>query len=207
MVGCQCRIITKRKACYALEAMQQDEQFATTLIWDPVLRSTHWSLALFFSAAYWSGGDWLGLHAHFGYCLALLVIFRIYWGWTGTHHAKFANFVVSLASVLGYVRQLKSRATTPFDGHDPLGGWMIILLLTTLLATAFSGILLFALEQRGPLAGTWFATLPGGPIEAFHHLTGEVSLYLVCLHVVGVFVMSWYTRQRLVRAMISGRKV
>ena len=89
-----------------------------THYWDPFIRLGHWSLAAFFALAYWLGGDWLALHAQAGYTVALLVVFRLIWGFIGPQHARFADFVVGPVGLWRYLRTLPCRRG-PYAGHDP----------------------------------------------------------------------------------------
>ncbi|MEQ8692135.1 MAG: cytochrome b/b6 domain-containing protein [Pseudomonadales bacterium] len=176
---------------------------ASSKVWDPIVRLGHWSLAAFFAAAYWTGGDWLDLHAHLGYCVGLLVLLRLYWGCVGPTPARFSSFVRPFADVRAFLYSLFKRSVLPHSGHDPAGGWMIVALLVALAVTAASGTVLFALEGRGPLAGSFVMSWPGATVEAVHHLASDISLVLICVHILGVLAVSWLTRQNLIGAMIK----
>jgi cytochrome b len=175
-------------------------------VWDPLVRLFHWSLAGFFFLAYFLENDWPALHSHAGYTVALLVMFRIFWGFIGSKHARFSDFVASPARLLTYLQALQQRSSQPATGHDPAGAVMILLLLSGLLVTTLSGMSLFAMEGSGPLAGTFVSTLPGAVMVDVHLFFTDFCLALIVLHVVGVLVMSVLTRQNLIVAMISGRK-
>lgn len=171
-------------------------------IWDPVLRLSHWCLAGAFSATYWLGSEWRGLHAHLGYVVALLVLFRIIWGFAGPAHALFKDFLPRFKILKAY---LVNRAPTQ-PGHDPLGALMIVALLASLTVTAMTGMTLYAMEGRGPLAATFVVSWSGSLVEQIHHLASETTLWLVIVHVLGVLIMGRYHRQRLIRAMFDGMK-
>jgi cytochrome b len=186
-------------------------QYATKPIakkhWDPVVRVSHWSLGLFFTCAYWTGGDSYGLHAHFGYCILLVVLLRLAWGFRGPEISQFADFLNSPKQVFAYLRNLAKTPLSNPVGHDPVGGWMIIALLISLCITTISGIVLFAMEGRGPLAHTIFPNVTswsGTAVETIHNFMSDLCVILICIHVAGVVVMSVYTRQNLIRAMITG---
>ena len=94
--------------------------------------------------------DW---HIRAGETMLTLVLFRILWGFLGSRHARFASFVRGPRAVLAYARSLLRPAHAQFAGHNPLGGWMVVLLLGALLAQASAG--LFAnddIATEGPLA-------------------------------------------------------
>ena len=176
------------------------------MVWDPLVRIFHWSLAFFFFLAYLLEGDRLNLHSHAGYTVALLVVFRLIWGIIGTRHALFSGFITSLARSLLYIRQLLSGTAESYMGHNPAGAVMILALLTSLLITAFSGMSLFAMEGSGPLAGTFISAWPGHLVEEIHEFFADFTLFLVVVHIGGVLFTSLRHRENLTKAMITGRK-
>ena len=185
-------------------AMQQQPE--TDKVWDPIVRLTHWSLVVLFGVAYWLGGDWFGLHAQIGYSVGLLVVLRMLWGFVGPQHARFSEFVPTPRRLMAYIKSLCTGHPAEYRGHDPAGAVMIILLLLALAVTTLSGMTLFAMEHRGPFAGTAMAKLSGSGVEAVHEFASEATMVLAGLHVLGVLVMGRVHRQRLVRAMLTGRK-
>lgn len=175
-------------------------------VWDPLIRIFHWSLALFFVVAYLSEDHRETLHIYAGYTVILLVIFRLVWGVIGTHYARFTNFIVGPRAVTGYLKQMGTGTAPRHIGHNPAAAAMIVSLLVFLMLTAFFGMILLAGEGGGPLAGTWFATLPEDSVEEVHEFFANGTLLLVLLHVMGVFTSSLMHRENLVLSMIHGRK-
>jgi cytochrome b len=186
--------------------MAMRQQLDTDKVWDPIVRLTHGLLVVLFGVAYWLGGDWFGLHAQIGYSVALLVVLRMLWGFVGPPHARFSEFVPTPRRLMAYIYSLCRGRAAEYRGHDPAGALMIIFLLLSLAVTTLSGMTLFAMEHRGPFAGTAMAKLPGSGVEAVHQFASEATIVLAGLHVLGVLVMGRVHRQRLVRAMLTGRK-
>lgn len=176
------------------------------LVWDLPVRLFHWSLAGFFFLAWWLGSDWPGMHTHAGYTVTFLVAFRVLWGFIGTLHARFADFLAGPGVTFRYLGRLARGRPEPFTGHDPAGALMILGLLVILGITALSGMSLYAMEGRGPLAGTAIAGWPEVPMVDVHHVASDLAMVLVVVHVLGVLLTSALTRTNLIRAMISGRK-
>ena len=175
-------------------------------VWDPFVRLFHWALVFFFFLAYFLEGDWRELHSHAGYTVALLVLFRIFWGLIGTSTARFSIFVAPPRKVCAYLRDFVRGNSGPFPGHDPAGAVMILVLLTALLATTITGISLFAMEGSGPLVGTFVTQWPGHVLEDLHEFFADFTVVMVFFHVAGVLVTSRVHRQNLILAMITGSK-
>jgi len=175
-------------------------------VWDPLVRIFHWSVAAFFALAYLLEGDWPGLHSHAGYTVALLVAFRIVWGFIGSSRARFSNFIASPAVTVRYLRELLGGRSEPYTGHDPAGAVMILVLLFSLLTTALSGMSLFAMEGSGPLAHTFVASWPDRLMVEVHEFSSEFTLWMVVVHVSGVLLTSVLHGRNLVKAMVTGYK-
>ncbi len=125
-------------------------------VWDPLVRIFHWSLVLAFTAAYLTGEEWDNweeIHEFGGYAALGLILFRIVWGFIGSKHARFSDFLYGPRTVIGYLKSLLTSHPKHYLGHNPAGGWMIILLMVSILTTGFSGLKLLAIEEgEGPFA-------------------------------------------------------
>ena len=177
-----------------------------TVVWDPLVRLFHWSLAIFFCLAYFLEGEWLSMHSHTGYTVFLLVLFRVIWGTIGPRHAKFADFVTSPRASVVYLKQLLNGTAKRHIGHNPAGSAMIVALMITLSITALSGMALFATEGSGPLAATSIASWPEGVLAEIHEYFTDFTLVLVIVHMGGVILTSVRHKENLTRAMITGSK-
>lgn len=176
-------------------------------VWDPVVRVGHWTLVFTFFTAYFTEGE-PPVHMWAGYLLAAVVLLRLLWGFVGTRHARFGDFLYSPARIAAYLRSLFRGRPQHFRGHNPAGGLMIVLLLLCLALTAGSGMALYAAEdQAGPLAGLIATSESAEELwEEAHEFFGNLTLLLVVVHVSGAVVSSLLHRENLVKAMVTGRK-
>ena len=101
-----------------------------------------------------------------------LVLFRLFWGLLGSSTARFAGFVRGPARVLRYLRG-RTRAGL---GHNPLGGWSVVLMLLLLLTQV--GLGLFAIDEDG---------LVGGPLS--HLVSYETARTLAHRHETVFYVL------------------
>lgn len=164
------------------------------LVWDKFVRVFHWGTVALVATAYLSP-DEKALHEPVGYAVLGLVLARIGWGFVGTSHARFADFVVSPAGMIRYLKQVRAGRAARHLGHNPVGGAMILLLLTMLVIVAGSGWM--------SETDRWF----GVPwVSSLHHLSAWLMLVFIGLHVAGAVASSVLHRENLVVAMISGRK-
>lgn len=205
----------------------------TIRVWDPVVRIGHWALVVSFFTAYFTEDDFLTQHVWAGYVVGTIVCLRLIWGFVGTKHARFQDFVCSPATTLRYIADLMADRAKRFIGHNPAGGAMVIALLVSITGTVFSGLMIYAIEEdAGPLA-EWVAdsSVAGGvPTlissafadddsedehadeareefwEETHEIFANLALFLVGLHIAGVLFSSYAHKENLVKSMVTGRK-
>lgn len=178
-------------------------------VWDIAVRIFHWSLVGAFIVAFATGDEVMPLHVWAGYLIAGLLVFRLFWGFIGTRHARFSDFVYRPRKVLTYLREVFSFRAKRYLGHNPAGGAMIILMLVMLSLTVFTGVVTYGAEEgAGPLAA-WTAGWSHGAGEAFeeaHEFFANATILLVVFHVLGVVFESLLHHENLVRSMWNGYK-
>jgi cytochrome b len=193
-------------------------------VWDPAVRIGHWLLVALFATAYASGEIDGDLHPYAGYGVGLVVAFRLVWGFVGTRTARFAEFLRGPAQTLAYLRAFAAGRPPHFLGHNPAGGWMIVLLLAMLALTTWTGLETYGAQGHGPLAQA-SSLLPVAHADGarkakakrfrssrekfwkeLHEALANATLALVLLHVAGALVASLVHRENLVKAMVTGDK-
>jgi cytochrome b len=156
-------------------------------VWDSGVRIFHWLLVAGIALAFLSSEEESALaewHIPIGWIAALLIVFRLVWGFVGGEHARFANFV--RPSLIGeHVRCLLSGKAEASIGHNPLGALAVMALLALAALTVATGI-------------------TGG--EDVHEAIAYGLLALVGVHVLAVLVMSHLSKENLIFAMVTGKK-
>jgi cytochrome b len=180
----------------------------STIVWDLPTRLFHWTLVVLILLQYLSGEfDLIPMAWHYwlGYATLALVLFRLLWGFLGSTTSRFASFVRGPRAVLSYVRAIAAGREVRVIGHNPLGGWSVVLMLASVAVQSVSG--LFStddLTETGPLADR----VSDATVEwmtRVHHLNRWVLVLLIALHVVAV-LMHWVIRRdNLLAAMVHGR--
>lgn len=205
-------------------------------VWDPYVRIAHWVMAVSFFLAWFTEDGPLDVHVWSGYVVGILVITRVIWGFVGSPHARFNDFIYGPGTVLRYLGSYVSGGSKRYIGHNPAGGAMIIALLACLAVTVWTGLELYAIEEKaGPLAGAIgnsqnnvnrvmlqlvrSAEANGdekgkergeGNAEEYweelHETFSNLTLGLVILHILGVVLASRLHHENLIKSMFTGRK-
>jgi len=110
-----------------------------TRVWDLAVRLFHWGLVAAVAVAWLTADEWDDLHVIAGYSVAGLVAFRLVWGVIGGKYARFSQFLRGPSVVMAYLRDALVGHEKRYLGHNPAGAVMILALLVTLSATAFTG--------------------------------------------------------------------
>jgi cytochrome b len=184
-------------------------QHREAIVWDLPTRVFHWSLVVLVGANLFvispRGGLQTVVHFVAGYAVAGLLLFRLLWGFVGSPRSRFADFIHRWPVVKGYIERLKRFDPPHSVGHNPLGGWMIVVLLSALLGMIATGLFAAGRRAAGPLAG--LVPLPIASIaDLLHSLISDLLIALIVVHLAGVAVDWFLTGDNLVKAMLTGRK-
>ncbi|MEO8202854.1 MAG: cytochrome b/b6 domain-containing protein [Betaproteobacteria bacterium] len=186
-----------------------DPSLRTVKIWDLPVRLFHWTLVLLLGFLFWSGktgGNAMEFHLYAGYLVLALVIFRVLWGFLGSTFARFSGFLAGPARTLAFARRLASRGAAHVAGHNPLGGWMVVVMLASLLVQAGTG--LFANDDiaiEGPLFAL-VSKATSDRLSGIHVWNFNLLLVLAGLHVAAVLFHVLVKKENLVAAMFSGER-
>ena len=163
-------------------------------VWDAPLRVFHWLLVIAMAVAFLSAEEGSPInHWHMlsGWVAAILIAFRIVWGFVGGEFARFSGIFKS-GGIFHHMSELLSFKPKPSMGPNPLGWIDALLLIAVSVGTIWTGALM--------------VTSAGEAAEDLHEVMGWGLLALVAIHIAAVFIMSFLTRDNLLRAMASGTK-
>ncbi|MDE2580680.1 MAG: cytochrome b/b6 domain-containing protein [Rhodospirillales bacterium] len=149
---------------------------------------------------------WMGWHFYSGYALLTLLLFRISWGFLGSDTARFGRFLRGPRHALDHLRRLARREPDTETGHNPAGGWMVVVLMALLAFQVGTG--LCANDQAdtyGPFADALGQGL-SDRLTDLHALGFTLIEIAVALHVLAIAVYGLVKRHNLVRPMITGHK-
>jgi cytochrome b len=196
---------------------------APPALWDPVVRLTHWSLALVVlgNALVTRGGN--PLHVALGWAGLAVLALRLIWGLIGPREARFSAFPPNPVAALRHLGQLARGRPETHPSHNPAGAAMAYALWACLAATTITGLVMtqgrtpmqVAADQAAVDSGDWSALVKDGVetaedgalgelAEEVHEVTANLILLLAVLHVAGVVVESRALRRNLVAPMLSG---
>ena len=178
-------------------------------VWDIFVRVSHWLIVLLVISAFVSanfGDAEFKWHSWNGYAMFVLVTTRIIWGLVGSTTARFSHFVKSPFQVVYYLRDLLTGRPVHFLGHNPAGGWMVVIFWLVLLAQATTG--LFSSDDivaEGPLTYT-VSEDTVAEMTGWHHLIFDFLLILIALHIIAVIFHQWIKKEKLIQVMFHGKK-
>ena len=171
-------------------------------VWDWPLRLFHWLLVLAVVGAYITGelgGSLTDWHSRLGGLTLGLLVFRVLWGFLGTHYVRFVNFFPTSERLISYF-----KGDWHGVGHNPVGALSIFALLLVLAALVVTG--LFANDDiafEGPLFHLIDKSL-SDRISGWHEWFVDSLLVLVGMHVSAVFYYLLFKKNNLILTMLTG---
>jgi cytochrome b len=178
------------------------------LVWDIPIRVFHWLIVALVVAAYATWRlNWMVLHGWVGDAVLTLLLFRLIWGFLGGETARFSRFLTSPRIALEHLKHAFQREPDRQVGHNPAGGWMVLLLLALLLAETLTGLYVANdIADEGPLTEL-VAPWAANAIAASHAILWDALLAAIVLHVLAIAGFAAIKGQNLLRPMITGTKV
>ncbi|WP_299794012.1 cytochrome b/b6 domain-containing protein [uncultured Shewanella sp.] len=175
-------------------------------VWDLPVRFFHWGMIALLGGLWWTADasemEW---HQILAYCLMVLIICRLVWGIIGSDTARFTHFIKHPKTVLEYVRKTREQGISASIGHNPLGGYMVLALMTLITLQLSTG--LFSTDEiftEGPLYAA-VSTETGSLMTWLHKKIFYVMLGFAAAHVLAV-IAHGVKGDKLVGPMLSGYK-
>lgn len=172
-----------------------DNSPRTIQVWDPLVRVFHWTLVTGFAANLWVSEEGGQSHQVIGYVLLAAVVIRVAWGFVGTHHARFRDFVPGPVRLARYLGQVARGREPRHIGHNPAGAVMMLVLMMLMFLLGVSGWMMTLDRYWGE---EW--------LEELHEGLANTMLALVAVHVFAALWAGVRHRENLVLAMLTGRK-
>lgn len=189
-----------------IEAADLMERIVPVRVWDAPIRLFHWALVILLCVSWLSERLlWMRLHFLSGYSIIALLLFRVAWGFIGSQTARFSQFIRGPLAALRHLVHLFRGEPDNEIGHNPVGGWMVLVMLALLVLQVATG--LFANDDantEGPLfdrvgkdTSDWLSHI--------HAVNFTLIQIAVVLHIVAILVYL-ALKHDLVRPMITGHK-
>ncbi len=170
-------------------------------IWDGAVRFFHWSQLMLLGGLWYSAEqEWYGVHMTLAYSLAAILLARLIWAFAGSDNARFSHFVRSPRAVWLYWRQQQKPQA---QGHNPLSGYMVLVLIGLVLLQFLSGLLTTDdVLTEGPLV----AMVDSSWVElasSFHRFNLNLLLFFIAVHVLAAL---WHQLQgdKVISRMLTG---
>jgi len=179
--------------------------------WDLWLRLFHWLLAflvLFLIFSGLTGTGFFNWHKPAGEAVLALLLFRVAWGMLGSSNARLIPLFSGPGNVVSHLSGLADGKVGQYHGHNPAGGWAVLIMLLLLLVQAGTGLFIADEEEwvAGALHGNLSDSLTAILYE-IHHLNATLLQLMVFLHVLMIPAYFFIAKQNLLKPMITGKKI
>jgi len=178
------------------------------LIWDLPLRVFHWLFVLTIAGAWYTSehSDFIDYHMMLGYFALGLLVFRISWGLVGPKHARFSQFLPSPNTLIEYLQSIKHKKKFHSPGHNPLGSFMVVLMIVLITLQAVSGLFINDdIFSSGPYYGS-IASSTEKVMKFLHHNVFDFMIISIALHLLAIAYYWLIKKENLILPMITGKK-
>lgn len=170
-------------------------------IWDLPTRLYHWLQAALFIGLAVSGFSGNGPHIYLGLALFSLILWRLIWGMIGSDTSRFSQFVSSPRSAWQYLR----GRVQPKPGHNPLGSWMVVGMITTLFVQCMTGLAIAGFFDTLPYSEVIITDDVFDLFATLHAIAARMLIAFVVLHLLAILTYKLRSKP-LVLAMITGKQ-
>ncbi len=195
-------------------------------VWDPVVRISHWAIAVAVIVNGLIDKPGGVLHVWIGWAVIGILAVRFAWGLFGPAEARFSAFPPDPRAAVSHLFELRRGRPREYPSHNPAGAIMAYALWVCLVVVVATGLVMtgakspaaIAEEKAAVAAGDWSALVNeaehaddegdnafGEVAEEVHGAAANLMLVLALIHVAGVAVESRAMGRNLVRPMVIGR--
>ena len=177
-------------------------------VWDIPTRLFHWLLVAAFGVAYFTsaGESFLEYHTAAGYAALGLVIFRIFWGFIGSTHARFSDFLKGFSTVRSYLSLMVKLKPPRHLGHNPAVGWAVLFMLAMTVFLTATGIVTYSGEEGRGLFASSVGFETGAAFAPLHKYLAWIMLVVIAAHISAALFHDFVLRENLVLTMITGTR-
>ena len=185
-----------------------ENKLVSVKIWDLPLRIFHWLLVISVIVMFISANfGFFDVHIFTGKCIAILLLFRIIWGFVGSSNARFSSLFFHPREYIRYIATLVHRKPSHALRHSPIGSLAVIALLLMVTAQLATGMVASDIDGlvEGPFA--YYVSYDFSRwATGIHHTTKKFLIALIVLHLAANAFYYFFKKDNLVGPMISGRR-
>jgi cytochrome b len=151
----------------------------------------------------------LTYHVLLGYIVALLVFFRIIWGFLRVQCSEHEDLIKKVPLLGIYFKNYFKNDKLVYMGHNPASSVYVLTIMFLLVLVTVSGSVLYGIQEKSGI----FASLNTNHsewmlfVEDFHNISTTVLLVLLISHVIGVILNLIFNGPDVLQAMITGKKM
>lgn len=167
------------------------------VLWDPWIRTFHWSLVVIFVANIWFTEPGEIVHRALGGTAMALVFLRVIWGFIGKGAARWSDFFPTPSRLWQHSKALLTGKPYHRMGHSPLGALVMIAMMLLFIALSVTGMMMTLTDAF--MFDDWVAE--------YHELFAQSLFYLAAFHVFAAIFESIRNKENLPMSMVTGKRI
>ncbi|MDQ7045289.1 MAG: cytochrome b/b6 domain-containing protein [Sulfurimonas sp.] len=148
-------------------------------------------------------------HVLVGYLVALLIAFRIIWGFLGVKCSQHKDLLKKAPQVPAYFKNYFNKNRGSYMGHNPASAVYVLLIMTLLILVTVSGSLLYGIQENSGIFASLNKNYSGWMLllESIHKTATTVLIVFIASHVIGVLLNLVFNGSDLILGMIHGKRI
>jgi cytochrome b len=165
-------------------------------------RMAHASIALAFLISYVTSESeyWLLVHVYSGYSLAIVLIFRLVWGWVGPASARWSLLLRRVAMWHVWVNKFKQGEWLTRNFWVAASSWVLSAAVFCIYAFCMFAVVSGWATYNELLGDGWW----NDALQELHEGLGNVAMFVVCIHVGLVVTLHTWRGPQALRPMWRG---
>ncbi|MFT5659929.1 MAG: cytochrome b [Sulfurimonas sp.] len=147
-------------------------------------------------------------HVLAGYLVALLISYRIIWGFLSVKCSQHQDLLRKIPDVPRYFLNYFNKERGEYMGHNPASALYVLLIMNLLILVTVSGSLLYGIQENSGIFASLNKNYSDWMLftESFHKITTTVLLIFIISHITGVILNLIFNGSDVILGMATGKR-
>ena len=150
----------------------------------------------------------LTYHVLAGYVVALLITYRIIWGFLRVKCSQHDDLLKKIPQIPMYFKNYFNKDKVPYMGHNPASALYVLIIMNLLILVTVSGSLLYGIQENSGIFAFLNQNYSDWMLftESFHKTITTILLIFIISLITGVVLNLLFNGSDVILGMINGKR-